>query len=125
MEWVILCPPGLILSFDPNPLRGVSYYRLRQTGHDGTFTYSQVLTIKGWQPVICQLSFIPIRAIGQIRIVSSGMIDEIKISNITGKLLIISFQKKKIFLFNLSNQEFICSDYCRGPEYHQKLTVIK
>jgi len=105
---------------DPNPLRGVSYTGSGKTGHDGTFTYSQVLTIKGWQAGNLPIIIYPNPGNGQIRIVSSGMIDEIKISNITGQIIDHLVPKEKIFLFNLSNQEFILFRLLPGTRISSK-----
>ncbi len=72
---------------DQHPLNGVNYYRLRQAGNDGAFTYSQTIAVTRRQLSNLSVTIYPNPGNGQIRLTSSGIIDEIIISNLAGQII--------------------------------------
>jgi hypothetical protein len=72
---------------DQRPLNGVNYYRLSQTGNDGAFTYSQIIAVINLQSGNLSINIYPNPGNGKLQLASSGIIDEIKISNLAGQII--------------------------------------
>ncbi len=72
---------------DQHPLNGMNYYRLRQADNDGTLTYSQIIAVTSQTPGNFSINIYPNPGNGQITVTSSGIIDEITISNAAGQII--------------------------------------
>jgi hypothetical protein len=72
---------------DPNPVMGISYYRLRQTDFDGTFTYSKTIAVN-YKKQFSKYTIFPNPANDIAYIVSgAGINPEIIIRDAQGKLI--------------------------------------
>jgi sugar lactone lactonase YvrE len=102
--------PAYSYSFiDHHPFNGVNYYRLNQTGNNGAFTYSQTIAVTNLQLSNLSITIYPNPGNEQIRITSSVMIDEMKISNLVGQIIYHVTPKEKniSLLFNQPGIYFI------------------
>ncbi|WP_188936598.1 NHL domain-containing protein [Puia dinghuensis] len=72
---------------DRYPLNGINYYRLIQTDNDGKLTYSQIIAVTGPQLSNLSINIYPNPGNGQIRLTSSDIIEEMKISNLAGQIV--------------------------------------
>jgi hypothetical protein len=74
---------------DPNPYRGVSYYRLRQTDLDNRFTYTQIRAVRGSDGASVILQIYPNPARGQFTLRAEGLSGtrQVQIADMSGKIL--------------------------------------
>ncbi len=78
---------------DHNPLIGISYYRLKQTDYDGTFTYSPIVTINNnnsFSPMSVNVFPNPVSVGGNISVSGTGSLNRTKVQvydNISGRLV--------------------------------------
>lgn len=80
---------------DQHPLNVANYYRLKQKGYDGTFSYSQIIVVINRQTGNLVITIYPNPGNGHIRVASSDIIDEMKISNIAGQIVYHTISKEK------------------------------
>jgi sugar lactone lactonase YvrE len=88
--------PSYSYSFtDQYPLNGISYYRLRQTGYDGMFVYSQIIAVANRATGNASITIYPNPGNGKIGVSSSDVIEELRISNLAGQVVYRTIPKEK------------------------------
>lgn len=111
---------------DRNPFEGVNYYRLKQTGRGGTFTYSKIISLVRLNAYGLSLTMYPNPSNGQTRITSSRVIDEMKILNITGHVIYRRTPKEKNISLKLNQAGMYFIQITAGDEIiTKKLTVSR
>ena len=78
--------------YDARPFGGNNYYRLRQIDRDGSFSYSNVVLLKGNKPSVLQLSAVypnPVRSMINV-VISSPSVENIKlvITDLSGRQIL-------------------------------------
>jgi len=95
--------PAYSYSFiDNHPLNGINYYRLRQTDNDGTFTHSQIIALTDQSLTNLSVNIYPNPGHGRVAITSSGMIDQITISNLAGQIIYYKRSREKNLALQLN-----------------------
>jgi hypothetical protein len=73
-------------AIDKNPLKGISYYRLKQTDFDGAYTYSKVMAVNRDEKLETPISVYPNPATNRIQIsANQSSMNEIHIFNMLGQ----------------------------------------
>src|SRR6185369_9415208 len=70
---------------DQHPLNGINYYRLKQTEYNGSTDYSQTIAVTNQKLNNLDVDLWPNPGMGKITIMSSAIIDELKIINLAGQ----------------------------------------
>jgi hypothetical protein len=111
---------------DEQSLKGVNYYRLKQTDYDGKFSYSNVVALKN-DVVGLDISIYPNPASGEFRLHSADDIPiQIKIYDQTGKLVEERTLEDRELLFGSDYSPGIYFISCSGGgQQTQVLRVIR
>jgi len=72
---------------DKHPGNGTNYYRLKQTGVDNSVTYSEIITVTNRHAGNLSIEIYPNPGGGKTRLRSSGIIDNLRISNLAGQTI--------------------------------------
>jgi Secretion system C-terminal sorting domain len=87
--------PAFSYSFiDKYPDNGPNFYRLKQTSLDNKVVYSETIVIN-LHSYDLSITIYPNPGTGQIKLISSGIVDELKISNSTGQIISYYMPGKK------------------------------
>ena len=89
---------------DKNPLKSISYYRLKINDEDGTFKYSKIQTVRN--DIIYNMSIVPNPTTGFIQVKNTEGVESLEIFDLTGRLV-------RQFLNN-NNSYFDISDLPNG-----------
>ena len=93
---VVNFEPMFSYSFiDKHPGNGANYYRLKQTGADSKVTYSGIITVTNRQTGNLSIDIYPNPGNRKTRLTSSGIIDNLKISNLSGQIIYTDMPRKK------------------------------
>jgi sugar lactone lactonase YvrE len=111
---------------DQHPLSGINYYRLKQKSYDDTFVYSEVLAVTNRQNSNLSITIYRNPGNGQIRINSSAVIDEMKISNTAGQIIYKAIPKEKNVSFQLEHTGiYFVQIITAGKTVTKKVTVFR
>jgi hypothetical protein len=111
---------------DQHPLSGINYYRLKQKSYDDTFVYSEVLAVTNRQNSNLSITIYRNPGNGQIRITSSAVIDEMKISNTAGQIIYKAIPKEKNVSFQLEHTGiYFVQIITAGKTVTKKVTVFR
>src|SRR5258706_222343 len=80
---------------DKHPGYGANYYRLKQTGVDNRVTYSEIITVTNLLTGDLSINIYPNPGNGKTRLTSSGVIDNLKISNLSGQIIYTNMPGQK------------------------------
>jgi hypothetical protein len=80
--------PGNTYSFiDRHPADGINYYRIAQRDNYNTLTYSAIIAIPNKKTDNLSINIYQHTGNGSVDLISSAMINELKISNLAGQII--------------------------------------
>ena len=106
-----------------NPVTGINYYRLRQIERDGNFEYSQIVAIN-FSKGLNVVSIFPNPATSFFKIETSNRIKEVRLVDLTGKLLITYPNQSAYSLENIPAGAYLVRIYLSNGQIISKPIVV-
>ncbi len=114
-------------TFDNNPYAGVNFYRLKQTDFDGAFSYSEVKQVSFTSTDLVRIFPNPVKEEVFIYFGESSNFNEIVITDLTGKIVILQNSTEKsmisIPLSHMASGVYLVTCKGSGNTITQKLVI--
>ncbi|MCW5917096.1 MAG: T9SS type A sorting domain-containing protein, partial [Ferruginibacter sp.] len=105
------------------PVTGINYYRLRQIERDGNFEYSQIVAIN-FSKGLDAVSIFPNPATSFFKIETRNRIQEVRLVDLTGKLLVTYPHQSAYTLENIPAGAYLVRIYLSNGQIISKPIVV-